>query len=79
MEVTSINHNSIQNLETNNIRVAYSGNNAAPVNTAKSEIDYEKSMMDAEDVKDFLFMLIGGGLSKVPDFESKGANFSKSA
>ncbi len=79
MEVTQINHNSSQNLETNNIRVAYSNNNTAQANSAKSKIDYENTMMNIEDVKDFLFMLIGGGISKVPTVESKGTNFSRSA
>ena len=42
----------------------------------KIEIDYEKVMMDPEEVKNFLFMLIGAEISKPSPQETKGSNIN---
>ena len=59
MEVTSMNNYSIPSIETsNNIRLSVD-NSDLPVNTRSSDIKLDETMMDLEDVKNFLFMLIG--------------------
>ena len=46
-----------------------------PVNvSAEIKIDYEKVIMDSEEVKNFLFMLIGADNSRISAKGNKGSN-----
>lgn len=45
----------------------------------RQKFDYDTVMMDLEDVKNFLYMLIGGSLLRVKDSENLGVNVNKTA
>lgn len=83
MEVITINNNnySIPNLELNkNIRMPAAEGNSVPANiTGRSEFNYDDVMMNLEDVKNFLFMLIGGNLAKITAADIKGKNVNTTA
>lgn len=73
MDVTTIN-NPIQSVDYNrNVRVAAAPDNSQPADISnKSEFDYAQAMMDLEDVKNFLFMCIGGDISRISADENRG-------
>ncbi|MDY6935429.1 MAG: hypothetical protein SVZ03_14535 [Spirochaetota bacterium] len=51
-----------------------------PITTSnKIQIDYEKVIMDSDDVKNFLFMLVGGEIVKKESENIKGSNINSFA
>ncbi len=77
MEVTSMNSLSLPRPESNNIQVPFTERNDLPVNTdAKASVDLNEVMMDLEDMKNFLFMLIGAGSTNGSSDETKGTKIN---
>ena len=78
MDVTNINNQSIPNIEhNNNIRVPVSSNDELPVDiSTNNDLNYDKVVMNLEDVKNFLFMCIGGNITKVPANQTIGHNLN---
>ncbi len=68
---------------------AYGGEKTLPVNNntisssiaglSEKNFDYNQVMMDLEEVKSFLYMVVGGGSLRVKQGEKVGANVDKLA
>lgn len=74
MDVTTINNFTSRNIDYNNIQISAQDRNSIQAEiSVRNDFDYDKVMMNLEDVKNFLFMLIGGNLAKVAENENRGS------